>query len=359
MVKVKDDSVSSNSWGEKYRVRKLEDFVGNEDTVSGIEAFIEEDRPPQAILITGPTGVGKTTLAQIIAKRLNGVPTFKKSLAKDINCGKDGGVNDARALIDASKFLPTLKYNIIILDEAHLLTRQAVSALLKELENPSKNVWILCTNEPQTLLDTMLGRCTVFRLEYPDISSGIRLLAKVCKKENVFVPPKKYKKLLKYIYEAANGDPRTMLNGLNGLALRYSKSKKEITSDMVMSVIQGTSSSEKGADQIVDLILKGEPNTMASLVNGYYYRMDFKFTSEILKRLVWAQQNAARGQKIKLYKEDETVNLPYKIISSIMKRLGDAAKNLNGLPSIVTAPIVYSTCLDCAFIVKNYVKEKD
>lgn len=359
MTNKSSQEATSHSYGEKYRVKRLEDFYGNEDVIKGIETFLNKDAPPQAILLTGPTGVGKTTLAKIIAKRLNGVSSFKKSLAKDVNCGKEGGVDEARKLIEASRFLPHLKYNVIILDEVHMLTRNAVSALLKELEEPSKTIWILCTNEPQSLLDTFKGRCTTFRLQYPELLDGMRLLARVCKKEGVFLPPKRYKKMLKAIYEASNGDPRTMLNTLNGLALRYGNSKKDITPDMVMGVVTGEQVTDKNADACIEHILNGEPAKLASMVNGYYYKMDFKFTSDVLKRFVWYQQDAARKQPIKTPIKEDRIRISYKVLSGIVKRIGEALRGMYGMPSIVTAPIIYSVLLDAAMMVHQEKANSD
>ncbi len=346
----------SGSWGERYRPRKLAHYIGNEDTIEAIKAFIKKDEIPQSILLSGPTGVGKTTLARIIAKEINQVDSFKKSLAQEENCAANTGVEFIRGLIDSTKFMPRLNYNVVILDEVHMLSTNATSALLKHLEDPSKTIWILCTNLPGNLLSTVQGRIMKLALDYPDMKSGLRILARVCKKEKVFLPVMKHKTMLKNIYTAAASDPRTMLNGLQNIALRFSKTKPP-TPDDVMRIVQGVMPSDKSVDAVFEHILLGKPGALASMVNGYYFKMDMRFASELLKRAIFAQQTHARGWIVKTPSGIKVTTVDYVALSKITKLLGEAAKTSAMTPSIVSSPLVYAAALDAATFVKDNARD--
>lgn len=357
LVMVKNESIDkqSNTWGERYRVKKLAQYLGNEETVGAIHSFIRKKQPPQAILLTGPTGVGKTTLAQIIAKDLNEVDRFNKSLAKSVNCGSDGGIDHIRSLIESTRFVPQLNYNIIILDEVHLLSRNSVSALLVELEKVSNAIWIMTTNEPETMLPTFLRRCVQFRLDYPQTRECLKLLARVCKQENVFQPVKKYKEMLRAVVEFSHHDPRLMLNGLQNVALRFAKQKEVPDADTVDRIIQGTTKIDKGVDPIADLIMLGQPGKLSSLVGVYYWKMDMRFCSDLLRKLVNWQHKRARGDSIRLSNGEE-VRMGYNTIAQVVDRIVKAADLASRSPSIISAPATYSAILNCAHFVKEINK---
>lgn len=141
------------------RPRTFEEFIGSEKIVNQIRSQLDSGRVPTAILLSGPTGTGKTTLARCICTRLNGE-------AVEVNAADDTGVDAARALGDSTNYRPMMgDYKVIILDEAHQLTKQAQSVLLKSVEDaPLSTIWIFCTTEPSKLLPTLRGRCLSFAL---------------------------------------------------------------------------------------------------------------------------------------------------------------------------------------------------
>ena len=163
-----------------WRPRTLKSFYGQPRAVAHVRGFLKQGECPQAILISGPTGSGKTTLAKIIASSIN---EGDLSCVEEINVADQRKIEDIRAIEEKTKFKPSSAYRVFILDEAHCLTAGSASVLLKPLEESNHRiVFILCSNEPEKILQTIRDRCTTVHLTVVSDEDLTGLLTGVVKK---------------------------------------------------------------------------------------------------------------------------------------------------------------------------------
>ena len=181
----------------KYRPKNFRELIGQSIMVETITNSIKINKLPNAYLLTGIRGVGKTTTARLIAKALNCDKDFLKQENCDCkNCeeiasskhldvlemdaASKTGIDDVRELIESSKYNPTsAKYKIIILDEVHMLSKQAFNGLLKTLEEPPPHLkFIFATTEVKKIPVTIISRCQRFDLHRVTINDLFENLKK-------------------------------------------------------------------------------------------------------------------------------------------------------------------------------------
>lgn len=212
---------TEDSLAVKHRPRVLDDLVGQEEIIFQVKGMVKRRKVPKTLLITGDTGLGKTTLARIIAHTVTGIDSSNNNHPDiiEINCAGERKIEDVRNMVQQIKFLPSSgPVKVYILDECHALTKDAASVLLKHLEEPPPHVvWILATNEPHRLLETIRNRAETLVLRRPTTVDIRTLLVRVAKHEDVFQPAKKYKLLYNAVAEASAGTPRTALSILGKL----------------------------------------------------------------------------------------------------------------------------------------------
>ncbi len=178
----------SESLYRKYRPTNFSQVIGQDNIVKHLKSSIESGTFSHAYLLTGGRGVGKTTIARIIAKELG-------SSVEDIielDAASNRGIDDARALREQVLAKPfTSKYKVYILDEAHMLTKEASNALLKTFEEPPSYVkFILCTTNPEKILPTIRSRCQILKLDDPTKENMVSLLSIINTAENLKISEK-------------------------------------------------------------------------------------------------------------------------------------------------------------------------
>ena len=185
----------------KYRPQSFKDVIGQEFTVKALENAIKLNKIANAYLFCGPRGTGKTSSARIFAKSLNCMegptvtPCQKCQSCLDvtnasgldvieIDAATNRGIDDAKELINKVQYAPMNgKYKIFIIDEVHMLSKEAFNALLKTFEEPPKNViFILATTEPHKVIETIVSRCQRFdfrRITIDDIVKRLREISDI------------------------------------------------------------------------------------------------------------------------------------------------------------------------------------
>jgi DNA polymerase III subunit gamma/tau len=171
----------------KYRPQTFAEVRDQEHIIKVLEGAIKKGAIPHALLFSGTRGTGKTTLARIFAKAIG---TSSVDLY-EIDAASNRGIDDIRELKEAVHTVPyESKYKVYIVDEVHMLTKEAFNALLKTLEEPPAHVvFILATTEEEKLLDTILSRCQVFRFRSPSRAVLAETVTDIAKQEGFVLKP--------------------------------------------------------------------------------------------------------------------------------------------------------------------------
>jgi DNA polymerase-3 subunit gamma/tau len=176
----------------KYRPQQFEDVVGQQSITRTLLNAIEKNHLAQALLFCGPRGVGKTTCARILAKKINedGSEQEGEDFAFNIfelDAASNNSVDDIRNLIDQVRIPPQVgKYKVYIIDEVHMLSQNAFNAFLKTLEEPPKHaIFILATTEKHKIIPTILSRCQIFDFKRITVSDAVEYLKYIAGQQGI------------------------------------------------------------------------------------------------------------------------------------------------------------------------------
>ena len=347
----------------KYRPKDFSEIAGEGDIVKTLKNSLDNDRISHAYLFSGPRGVGKTTSARLIAK---GVNCLKNGISSspcnecencreidngsfidliEIDAASNRGIDEIRELKDKINYQPSKgRKKIYIIDEVHMLTKEAFNALLKTLEEPPEHViFILATTEPDKILPTIISRCQRYdfkSLTYIEVKDK---LSEICCGENVEIDEGS----LGLIYESSCGSMRDAISILERVIITYLGEK--IDEDKCSKVIGITSKTL--LKEFLGIVKGNRVSEGAVFLDKLWLdSLDiekfFKDFGKYIKNLVLSgEMEAEEGLKIignifdslnKFKNEEDKRLLGYVVLNSLIKRRQEEVKEV-----VVEKQVVY------------------
>lgn len=339
----------------KYRPQSFNEIIGQQHVVAILKNALARNKIAHAYLFCGPRGSGKTTIARILSKSLNCAdykddPCNQCPICAEFNAGRsldlveidaasNRGIDEIKNLRENVRFGPTTgKYKVYLIDEAHMLTKEACNAFLKTLEEPPPYaIFILATTEPHRLLPTIISRTQRFdfkRLSMSELSERINLVADW---EKTKVEPE----VVRLIAAEADGSMRDA-EGMLGQIL--ATGENPITLEKTETIL-GLFSARK-VKELVDLIISqnqaGSINWLhKNLAAGYDVGQLLKSFSHYLRKMIWVNisPELMAGVKLELG-HDEAILLQEQArqtnahqLAGWIKILGETKKNLDLYPN--------------------------
>ena len=234
----------------KYRPLKFKDVVGQEIITNSLETAISNGKLAQALLFTGPRGVGKTSCARIVAREINKFKIeddFSYNIF-ELDAASNNGVDDIRNLIEQTRIPPQKgNFKVYIIDEVHMLSTGAFNAFLKTLEEPPKHcIFILATTEKHKIIPTIISRCQIYNFKRISNDDIIKNLENICSLEKISHD----KESLNIIASKSDGSMRDALQ----LFDKVTGVSKEITKDLVQNNLNSLDTNDN--IKILDYVLE-------------------------------------------------------------------------------------------------------
>ena len=345
----------------KYRPQDFSSLIGQEAMVRVLRNAFEKDRIHHAYVLTGVRGIGKTTTARIIAKGLNcigadgqGGPTVEpcgvcehcKAIIDsrhvdviEMDAASNTGIDDVREVIEAAKYRPAMaRYKVFIIDETHMLSKQAFNGLLKTLEEPPEHVkFLFATTEIRKMPVTVLSRCQRFDLRRIEPERLIEHLAYICGKEGVEIEPE----ALALVARAAEGSVRDALSLLDQAIADGGKDAASVRTMLGLA--------DRG--RVLDLfglIMKGEAKaaleelrdqhrsgadpeaTLRDLAETTHWLSTLKISPDLVNDPALGAETAARGAEM-------SATLGMRVLARTWQMLLKAMEELSRAPSAIMA----------------------
>ena len=288
----------------KYRPQNFSELIGQESMSLAIQNAIQMDRIPNAYLLTGIRGVGKTTTARIIAKAINCNKQFgsNETCSKEEYCHCEAiidsshmdilemdaasktGIDDIREILDSSQYLPaSAKYKVFIIDEVHMLSKQAFNALLKTLEEPPPHLkFILATTEVKKIPVTILSRCQRFDLRRIKMEEMKNFLRTIVEKEKGNVNDK----ALSLIAKASEGSVRDALSILDQAIITFNLQNEEVTELKVREML-GLADQSRIIDLLTLIINSSQKEAIQEAENIFTIGADPKIILQSMLEIIY------------------------------------------------------------------------
>jgi DNA polymerase-3 subunit gamma/tau len=271
--------MSYQALARKWRPKTFSELVGQEHVVTALTNALTRNRLHHAYLLTGTRGVGKTTIARILAKSLNCIthgitatPCGSCPACVDIDAGRfvdlleldaasNTGIDNMREVLDNARYMPTVgRFKVYLIDEVHMLSKAAFNSMLKTLEEPPEHVkFVLATTDPQKIPVTVLSRCLQFNLKQLAPALIADLMASILKAEGIACDPP----ALALIARAAHGSMRDALSLLDqGIAYGGGDVREAVVRTMLGAV------DTEYVYRIVDALIDGDGPALLAEVDA-------------------------------------------------------------------------------------------
>ena len=299
----------------KYRPQEFKDLIGQEEMTQTVTNAIKLGKTPNAYLLTGIRGVGKTTTARLISKALNCQKNFEpKAVCSsekfcatcqeiinsnhidilEMDAASKTGIDDIRELIENSKYSPTsAKFKIFIIDEVHMLSKQAFNGLLKTLEEPPPSLkFILATTEVRKIPVTILSRCQRFDLKRVSVNKLCDHLKNIANKENGKIS----EDAIKLIARTAEGSVRDSISLLDRALISHSINENNLIEEEDVRQMLGLADKSKIISLFKEVLSGNEKDALKYLHELINNGLDAKnFLNDILEVLYLFSRRISLG----------------------------------------------------------------